>query len=85
MEVTFKLCPSIAVTEVSEWVQVGMDVHIPHCKYEVKPCSSLCLTAACTAAIDDGNNFFHLFQKVKLRQASNHCKRVLEAAQTYLC
>ena len=45
-------------------------------------------SAACTAAIVHGNLFFRLYQKVKsseskvkFRQASNCCKRVLEAAK----
>ena len=44
--------------------------------------------AACSAAIVYRNHFFHLSQnrkssdsKVKFRQASNRCKRVLEAAK----
>ena len=50
--------------------------------------SSPWFSAACAAAIDHRNHFFHLYQqnkssesKVKFRQASNCCKRVLEAAQ----
>ena len=44
--------------------------------------------SSCAAAIVHRNHFFHLYQKnkssgskVKFRQASNHCKRVLEAAK----
>ena len=69
-------------------VQVGIDVCITHRKYQVKPHSSPWLSAACAAAIVDRNHFFRLYQqnkpsesKVKFRQASNHCKRVLEAAK----
>ena len=36
----FKLGPSAAATEFYEWVQVGIDVHIPHRIYQVKPHSS---------------------------------------------
>ena len=36
----FKLSASAAANEFSEWVQVGTDVYIPHCKYQVKPHSS---------------------------------------------
>ena len=46
------------------------------------------LAAACAAAIVHRNHFFRLYQrekssdsKVKFRQASNRCKRVLEAAK----
>ena len=68
-------------------VQVGIDVYIPHRKYQVKLHSSPWFSAACAAAIVHRNHFFRLYQqsksesKVKLRQASNCCERVLEAAK----
>ena len=84
----FKLSASAAASEFCEWVQVGIDVYIPHRKYQVKPHSSPWFSAACAAAIVHRNHFFRLHQqnkssesKVKFRQASNHCKRVLEAAK----
>ena len=67
---------------------MGIDVYIHHRKYQVKPHSSPWFSAACAAAIVHRNHFFRLYQKdkssdskVKFRQASNHCKRVLEAAK----
>ena len=75
-------------SEFCEWVQVGIDVYIAHCKYQVKPYSSPWFSAACAAAIVQRNHFFRLHQqnksesKVKFRQASDCCKRVLE---TYIC
>ena len=36
----FKLGASVAASEFCEWVQVGIDVYIPHRKYQVKPHSS---------------------------------------------
>ena len=36
----FKLGASTAASEFCEWVQVGIDVYIPHHKYQVKPHSS---------------------------------------------
>ena len=36
-EDVFKLSPSAAASEFCEWVQVGMDIYIPHQKYQVKP------------------------------------------------
>ena len=84
----FKLGASTAASEFCEWVQVGIDVYIPHRKYQVKHHSFPCFSAACAAAIVHRNHFFRLYQqnkssesKVKLRQASNRCKRVLEAAK----
>ena len=84
----FKFGASAAASELCEWVQVGIDVSIPHRKYQVKPHSSPWFSAACAAAIVHRNNFFCLYQrekssdsKVKFRQSSNRCKRVLEAAK----
>ena len=74
--------------DICEWVQVGIDVYIPHRKYQVKSHSSPWFSAACAAAIVHRSHFFRLYQqnkssesKAKLRQASNRCKRVLEAAK----
>ena len=39
-EDTFKLSASAAVSEFCEWVQIGIDVYIPHRKNQVKPHSS---------------------------------------------
>ena len=84
----FNLSASAAASEFCEWVQAGIDVYITHRKYQVKPHSSPWFSAACAATIFHRNHFFHLYQhnkssesKVKFRQASNHCKRVLEAAK----
>ena len=63
-------------------------MYIFHHKYQVKPHLSPWFPAACTAAIVHRNYFFCLYQhnkfsesKVKFRQASNCCKRALEAAK----
>ena len=84
----FKRSASVAASEFCEWVQVGIDVYIPHHKYQVKPHSSPWFSAACAAAIVHRNHFFRLYQqnksseyKVKFSQASNCCKKVLEAAK----
>ena len=84
-EDVFKLGVSAAAWEFCEWDQVGIDVYIPHRKYQVKPNSSSPLfSATCAGAIAHRNHFFHLYQKgksftskTKFRQASNCCKRVL--------
>ena len=82
-----KLSASAAASKFCEWVHVGIDVYIPHCKYQVKPHSSPWFSAACEAAIVHGNHFC-LYQqnkssesKVKFRQASNHCRRVLDSSK----
>ena len=84
----FKLGASAAASEFCEWVQVRIDVYIPHRKYQVKPHSSPWFSAACAAAIVHRNHFFRLYQKdksseskIKFRQASNRCKRVLKVAK----
>ena len=83
----FKLSASAAANEFCVWVQVGTDVYIPHCKYQVKPHSSPWFSADC-AAIFHRNHFFRWYQQnksseseVRVREASKHCKRVLEAAK----
>ena len=87
-EDTFKIGASAAASKSCDWVQVGIDLYIPHRKHKVKPHSSPWFSAACAAAIVHRNHFFRLYQrekssdsKVKFRQASNRCKRVLEAAK----
>ena len=84
----FKLVASTAAKEFCEWVQVGIDVYIPHRTYQVKPHSSPWFSAACATVVAHRNHFFRLHQKekssaskVKFRQASNRCKRVLKAAK----
>ena len=88
-KISSKLGASAAVSEFCECVQFGIDVRISHRKYQVKPHSSSWFSAACAAAaIVQRNHFFRLYQKdkssdskVKFRQASNCCKRALEAAK----
>ena len=82
----FKLGASAADDEFCVWDQVGIDVYIPHRKYQVKSHSSLWFSAACAPVIVHRNHIFHFHQmdkssesKVKFRQASNHCKRVPKA------
>ena len=47
----FKLSASAASSELCKYVQVGIDVYIPHCKHQVKPQSLQWFSAACAAAI----------------------------------
>ena len=61
----FKLGASAAASEFCEWVQVEIDVYIPHKKYQVKPCSFPWFSAACAAAIVNRSHFFRLHQKDK--------------------
>ena len=82
----FKLGASAATSKFCEWVRVATDVYTPHRKYQVKPHSSTWFSTSCAAVIVHRNHFFRLKDKsfdskVKFRQASNRCKRVLEAAK----
>ena len=84
----FELGASAAAKEICEWVQVEIDEYIPHRKLSGQASLSPWFSAACAAAIIHRNHFFCLYQKdkssdskVKFRQASSHCKRVLEAAK----
>ena len=86
----FKLSASTAASKFCEWVRIGyiyMYIYISHRKNQIKPHSSPWFSASCAAAIVHRNHFFRLCQKdksdskVKFRQASNHCKRVLEAVK----
>ena len=83
-----KLGASAATSEFCAWVQVGIDVYIPHRKNQVKPHLSPWFSAACAGAIVYRNYFFRMYQKdkssdskVKFIQDRNRCKRVLEAAR----
>ena len=79
---------SAASNEFCEWGKVGIDVYVPHCKYQIKPQLSRWFSAAYAAAIVYRNHFFVctnrinlLTLKIKLRHDSNHSKRVPEAAK----
>ena len=54
----FNFSASAAASELFEGVQLGIDVYvyIPHCKYQVKPCSSPWFSETCATAI------VHFFQ-----------------------
>ena len=54
----FKLSASATASEFCEWVQVGIDVYIPHSKYQVKSHSSPWFSAVCVVAIVHRNHFF---------------------------
>ena len=47
----FKISASSAASEYCEWVQVGIDVYIPHRKYLGKPHSFPWFSATCASAI----------------------------------
>ena len=53
----FKLSAFAAASEFSEWVQVGIVLYIPHCKYQIKSHSSPWFSAVCAAVIVHRNHF----------------------------
>ena len=61
----FKLRASAAASEFCDWVQVRIDVYIPHWKYQVKPHSLPWFSVACAAATVHRNHFFRLYQQNK--------------------
>ena len=82
----FKLGAFSASTGFCKQAQVGIDVYNPNGTYQVKPHSYPWFSAASAAAIAHRNHLFHFYQqnkssatKMKFRQASNPCKRNLEA------
>ena len=86
--ISLNLVLPAAASEFCVWVQVGIDVYIPHRNNQVKPHSSPWFSAACPVPIVHRNHFFHLYQKdkssdskIKFRQVANPCKRVLESAK----
>ena len=54
----FKLSASAATCEFCEWVLVGIDVYIPHCKNHLKTCSYPWFLAGWAAAIVQKNQLF---------------------------
>ena len=65
-EVIFQIHASVAAREFCEWVQVGIDVCIPHRKYQVKPHSSPWFPAACSAAVAHRNHCFVCTKRINL-------------------
>ena len=80
----YKLKASTAPGELHEWVQVGIDVYIPHCKYQVKPYSSTWLLAACTAAIGHRNHFFVCTNRINLLNLKYSSSRLVIVVKGFL-
>ena len=85
----FKPSAPAAGGQFCYWVQFGIDVYVPHCKYQVNPHSSSWFSAACAAVIAHRNHFFCLYQQnksfeseVKFREASNPCAEAADLGYT---
>ena len=84
----FKKDVSSIVSDLTEWLIVGIDRFIPSKKFQQKPNSQPWFSPECAAAIAHRNHFFHSYQrnrcmetKAAFRTASNHCKRVIKNAR----
>ena len=84
----FKLSAFSAASELCGCVQIGIDVYTSHFKYQSKPYLYPWFSAAFAAAILHTNHFLGFCaqnksskSKVKFRQASNRCRRLLETAK----
>ena len=88
----FKLGTSAADSEFCECVQVGIDVYIPYRKYQALSSQASLISMVFSCFYCCHSSYKSLFSfvhqkdkssdsKVKFRQASNHCKRVLEGTK----
>ena len=84
MEGICKLSVPAADTEFCDWVQIGIDVYIPHRNYQVKPHSSPWLSAACAAAVAYRNHFFHLYQQNNLLHLKQNLDRLVIIVKGFL-
>ena len=85
----FRFSASAAATKFCKWVQVGIEVYIPHRKCEVTFHLLPWFSATYAAAISLRNHFFCLDQenksftsKVEFGQVNNRSKRVFEECIT---
>ena len=83
-EVIFKLGASAAASEFCDWVQIEIDVYIPHCKYQVKPHSYPRFSAACAAAIVYRNQFFRLYQQNESSESKLSSDRLEIVSEEFL-
>ena len=66
----FRFDVSVAASELYELVQVGIDVYIPHCNYQVNPHSSPWFSSASAVVIVHRNHFFCLDQQNKSSESN---------------
>ena len=58
-----KLVAFTAVSKFCKWVEVRIDVDIPHYEYQVKPHSSPWFSTGCAADVAHRSKFFHMYQQ----------------------
>ena len=71
-------------TEFCEWIQFGVDVYIPHCKYQAKTDSSPCFSAAYATAIANRNLFFRFHQQNKSLHFMGNSDRLVINVKEFL-
>ena len=79
----FKLSVSSAASEFCEWVQVVIDLYIPHCKYQVRPHSSPWFSADCAAVIVHRNYFF-VCNRINILNLKESSVRLVIVAKGFL-
>ena len=84
----FKRHPTKVTSLITDRISEGMNLFIPHKKYQQKPGSQPWFTPGCAAAIAHRNHYFHLYNsnrdketKAAYRQSSNRCSRILKDAK----
>ena len=80
----FKLSASAAASEFCEWVQVVIDVYIPHNTYQVNPHSSPWFSVACPSSLVHRNHFFCLYQQNKSSESKESSDRLAIIAKEFL-
>ena len=80
----FKLSASAAASEFCEWLQVGINVYIPHWKCQVKPHSSPWFSAAHAATIVHRNHFFVCTKRINLLNLRQSSNRLVIVAKGFL-
>ena len=84
-ETTFKLGAFAAASEFCEWVQVGIDIYIPHHKYQVKPHSSPWFSAACATTIVHRNHFFVCTNRINFLNLNESSNRLVIIKGSWSC
>ena len=83
-EGTLTLSASASASEFWYWIQVGIDVCIPHRKYQVILHSSPWFSASCAAAIVHRNHFFTLYQQNKSSESKVSSDRLVIVVNGFL-
>ena len=88
LDFIFNLNASNAAAELTDWLNIGMDLFIPSKTYQTQSHSQPWFSPACAAAISHRNHYFKLFHRSNtpehrqlFRTARNKCQRILAEAK----